>query len=130
MNISTTGHLFLAFVFGAVTAGILSICTILLFLGEAARPIDFSILLLVTLPGLLVAAFASRIVGGIWGAICGLVFSCPIVITCYVIASYDPAALREHGRQFGYVSCVTSVISIIVMAFRGKTNLWAKPPTA
>lgn len=104
-------------VFGIVTAVVLGVATPFLLLGELGGPINFAPpILFIALLGLALSAFASRPKGAIAGAACGLVFSLPVVIVCYVICHSDPSALKEHGGQLFFAGLATVVVAVTTMA--------------
>ncbi len=117
----------ISFIWGLGIAATLAGISPLLYLGEMAGPKSFFIPIFgLSMLGLITMAFTSRVVGGRLGALCGVVFTCPIAIACYFIATYNPIVLRMHGLELGKACYLTLVVSIAVMAFRGKTNAWAK----
>lgn len=95
----------------------------LLLLSELGGPTNWAIpVFFVAMLALALTAFTSRPRGAIAGVFCGIVFSLPVVVVCYLIRHGDPTILREHGEQLKYAGFVTVAISVIVMGTRAKSR--------
>jgi hypothetical protein len=80
-------------------------------------PIDFSFpFLFVVVVALAVASYTSRASGGLRGCVCGVLFTIPVALVCFIISRIDDAVRREHGGQLLAVAGMSVFISLAVMA--------------
>lgn len=114
---------FVSIIWGVVVSVVIFAATPLLLLGELGGPSNWAApILIATMLTLAIAVFTSRPRSAIVGTGCGIVFSLPVVIVCYLIRRSDPAVLREHGGQLIFAAFATVAISVMMMTAFGQSR--------
>jgi hypothetical protein len=110
-----------SFILGMLTALGLWLLTMALSLGEMGGPINWAVWYLVIIALMLgLAAYTARAKAAPAGAICGILFSVPVAVVCYLISHTDATVLREHGHQLKFAGIAAVVLSVLLMAGIGQ----------
>ncbi len=96
----------------------LGVCSPLWMLAQMGGPIPFtSFWLLITSPFFLLMLFLSKARDVLAGFVCGLLFSSPVAVFCWLFSTIDPNVEKYYRTEIRRDGVATLLISVIVMLF-------------